>query len=442
MSINTPMSQDCVKPRPATRAESLLADYDAIRSMTLKLVEPLSAEDCALQAMPQASPAKWHLAHSTWFFEAFVLAPTIADYQPINETYLYLFNSYYNAMGRQFHRPHRGLLTRPSLDEVLDYRRAVDDRMKALIETAGEHVVSRLASTIETGLNHEQQHQELILSDIKTLFYANPLLPAYRTSDATMPAPGKDAVGTQWLMFEAGLRDIGHAGEGFAYDNESPRHRVWLDAFSLAAHCVANADYLQFIAEGGYERPEYWLSDGWNTLREQGWSAPLYWEKIDGDWRQFTLAGMRQIDPAQPVCHLSYYEADAYARWAGARLPTEAEWEFAASQSPTNETRGTLLEDERFHPASNPPAAAARTALHRMIGDVWEWTSSAYAAYPGYQSPEGALGEYNAKFMCNQFVLRGGSCVTPQSHIRVTYRNYFAADARWQFSGLRLARNE
>ncbi|MCB9854406.1 MAG: ergothioneine biosynthesis protein EgtB [Phycisphaerales bacterium] len=445
MSINTPVSQDRVAVHAMSGAASILADYASIRATTLRLVESLSAEDCAIQAMPEASPAKWHLAHSTWFFEAFVLAPNIVDYTPISETYLYLFNSYYNAMGRQFHRPHRGLLSRPSLDEVLDYRRAVDDRMTAFIESASDDVVRRVAPTIETGLNHEQQHQELILTDIKALFSANPLRPVYRAAPASSTQHAQNAAGdVRWIQFREGLREIGSTGDRFCYDNETPRHRIWVDAFALAERPVSNGEFAAFIADGGYERPEIWLSDGWNAVQRNAWTQPLYWEKSDGVWSQLTLAGMRRIDASEPVCHLSYYEADAFARWSGARLPTEAEWEIAAAASIAEghqSLRGTLLEDERFHPAPCPAGVEGGVRLQRMIGDVWEWTSSAYAPYPGYQSPEGALGEYNAKFMCNQLVLRGGSCATPQSHIRETYRNYFAAEARWQFSGLRLARN-
>lgn len=436
-TFTTPATHPGAKTRNFSIA-SLRSQYQSVRDTTLRLVEPLSAEDCAVQAMPDASPAKWHLAHSTWFFEAFVLAPNMRNYMPVNETYLYLFNSYYNTMGRQFARPHRGLLTRPSLDEILDYRRAIDDRVNSFLEKADAEVIRRIADIIIVGLNHEQQHQELILTDIKALLSANPLYPAYREWKK-MQDPGGSAPTPQWLRFDEGLRHIGYEGSGFSYDNEMPRHRVWLDAFDLSDRPVTNAEFAEFIADGGYDRPDHWLSDGWNTVRAQGWQAPLYWGRDDGAWQYFTLGGPRPVDPAEPVCHVSYFEAEAYARWAGARLPTEAEWEIAAAAKPGE--FGALVEDESFHPHPIGDNPADNPRLRRMIGDTWEWTSSAYTAYPGYKAPDGALGEYNAKFMCNQFVLRGGSCATPRSHIRWTYRNYFPADARWQFSGIRLARN-
>lgn len=442
-TITTAAGESDAIPR-SHNAESLLAAYESVRATTIRLVAPLSAEDCAVQAMPDASPAKWHLAHTTWFFEAFVLEPNTPGYKPLNDTYLYLFNSYYNSMGDQYARPNRGLLTRPSLDEVLDYRRAIDDRIKAFIESASAKLIRRIAPVIIIGLNHEQQHQELILTDIKVLLFANPLYPAYHTPDG----PNTDAASAsppelRWVRIEEGLRQIGHAGDDFAYDNETPRHRVWVDAFEIADRPVTNGDFAEFIADGGYERPDHWLSDGWTTIRSHDWKAPWYWLPHEDGWRQFTLAGMKELDPAEPVCHVSYYEADAYARWAGCRLPTEAEWEVSAAEAGETE-RGSLVDDERFRPnpiATQADDAASPPRMRRMIGDVWEWTASAYAAYPGYKPPAGALGEYNAKFMCDQLVLRGGACTTSRSHIRLTYRNYFPADARWQYSGLRLARD-
>jgi len=415
--------------------------YRAVRGRTLQLTEPLSAEDCAIQAMPDASPAKWHLAHTSWFFETFLLAAFDSSHRPLNEAYAFLFNSYYNAVGAQFARPRRGLLSRPDLHEVLDYRRAVDDGVGAWLERASDEDFRRAAPIVVLGLNHEQQHQELILTDIKALFFANPLWPAYRpssVSELSEPAPAPN-----WIRFDEGVREIGHAGDAFAYDNESPRHRVWIDAFEICDRPVTNAEYRAFIEDGGYEQSAWWLSDGWTTVQQMHWQAPAYWHRVDGEWQEFTLAGMRSIRAAEPVTHLSFYEAEAYARWAGARLPTEAEWELAATTSlegAGSAEAGALLEDESYHPRPIR-AVPASTTPRRMIGDVWEWTASAYAAYPGYRPPEGALGEYNAKFMCNQMVLRGGSCATPRDHIRATYRNFFPPAARWQFSGLRLARH-
>ncbi len=437
MSTITTISGGSVSSSAANDGVGLAERYRSIRTETLNLVAPLTAEDCAVQAMAEASPAKWHLAHSTWFFETFVLAAHDPKYAPFDETYLYLFNSYYNSVGRQYSRPHRGLLTRPSLDEVLDYRRAIDDRVLAFIEGASNDIAKRAASTILIGLNHEQQHQELILTDIKALFWANPLRPAYQVDDSAASAIGSTG-SVRWVELDDGLREIGFSGEGFCYDNETPRHRVWLDRFALSDRPVTNGEFIQFIEDGGYARSDLWLSDGWIAVGREGWHSPLYWEKTDGGWENFTLAGMRPVDLTEPVCHVSYFESDAYARWAGARLPTESEWESAADGATE---QGALLEGHRFHPAALVDTDRAAISLRRMIGDVWEWTSSAYSAYPGYRTPEGAIGEYNAKFMCNQFVLRGGSCATSGSHVRGTYRNYFSAAARWQFSGLRLARN-
>lgn len=437
MSTVTTISGGSVSSSAANHGVGLAERYRAIRTETLNLVAPLTAEDCAVQAMAEASPAKWHLAHSTWFFETFVLAAHDPKYVPFDETYLYLFNSYYNSVGKQYSRPHRGLLTRPSLDEVLDYRRAIDDRVLAFIDGANNDIAERAASTILIGLNHEQQHQELILTDIKALFWANPLRPAYQVGDSAALATGSTGP-VRWVELDDGVREIGFSGDGFCYDNEMPRHRVWLDRFALSDRPVTNGEFIQFIEDGGYTRSDLWLSDGWIAVGREGWQSPLYWEKTDGGWAYFTLAGMRPVDLTEPVCHVSYFESDAFARWAGARLPTESEWESAADGAAEP---GALLEGHRFHPAALADTDRAATSLRRMIGDVWEWTSSAYSAYPGYRTPEGAIGEYNAKFMCNQFVLRGGSCATSGSHVRSTYRNYFSAAARWQFSGLRLARN-
>jgi ergothioneine biosynthesis protein EgtB len=373
---------------------------------------------------------KWHLAHTTWFFETFVLEPR-AGFRAFDPVYRVLFNSYYNAVGEQFSRPERGQLTRPGLAEVLAYRRDVDARLATLLE-AGALDAAALA-VVELGLHHEQQHQELIVTDLKHLFAKNPLHPVYRER---RPEAARRAPPLRWRAFEAGIREVGHAGPGFAFDNETPRHAVYLHAFALASRPVTNREYLAFVAAGGYARPELWLADGWNAVRTQGWRAPLYWQESDGAWRAYTLAGLRAVDPEEPVTHVSFYEADAYARWAGARLPTEFEWEVAAQEAPLD---GHFAESGRLHPAP-ARAAEAEDALLQLFGDVWEWTASAYAPYPGFAPAAGALGEYNGKFMANQLVLRGGSCATPASHVRASYRNFFYPDARWQFSGIRLAR--
>jgi ergothioneine biosynthesis protein EgtB len=409
--------------------EDLTALYRGVREQTESLCSPLAIEDYVVQSMPDASPVKWHLAHTAWFFETFLLAATDAEYRPFNPRWGYLFNSYYNAVGDRVPRPRRGTLSRPTVEEVYRYRRHTDDRVLDWLAGAGEAELSRLGPVLTLGCHHEQQHQELILTDLKHAFGGNPLRPVYREQPTTAPAP---AAAARWLTFTAGLRHVGHDGSGFAFDNESPRHAVYVHAFRLASRLVTCGEYLAFLDDGGYRRPELWLSDGWNVCVNNGWTAPLYWEQDGGRWRIFTLAGTRKLDESEPVCHVSGYEADAYARWAGARLPTEFEWEIAAEHA---EPDGNLLESGCLHPSP----AADRGKLQQLLGDVWEWTASPYTAYPGYRPPPGALGEYNGKFMCNQLVLRGGSCATPRSHIRRTYRNFFPPDARWQFTGIRLA---
>jgi ergothioneine biosynthesis protein EgtB len=402
--------------------------YAATRRATERLCAPLSVEDCQVQSMADASPAKWHLAHTSWFFETFVLEAAGSGYQPFNPQFRVLFNSYYHTVGEQHPRPQRGLLSRPSLDEVLAYRRHVDAHLRALLGNGGG--TDQLA-VIELGVQHEQQHQELILTDIKHLLFANPLRPAYAAPAAP---PATTAPPPSWFSHAGGVHLIGAGPDDFAFDNERPRHRVVIEPFALASRLVTNAELCAFIADGGYTRPDLWLSDGWAAVVAEGWSAPLYWERHDGEWQVFTLGGVRPLCASEPVSHVSYYEADAFARWAGARLPTEAEWEIVAAPRHTD---GNFVETGALHPA------AARKEEHpaQLFGDVWEWTASAYQPYPGYRAPAGALGEYNGKFMCNQMVLRGGSCATPLSHMRASYRNFFPPSARWQFTGIRLARD-
>jgi ergothioneine biosynthesis protein EgtB len=412
-------------------AEDLAGRFQEVRGGSLELARPLSPEDCALQSMPDASPVKWHLAHTSWFFETFVLEQALPGYRPFHESFRVLYNSYYNAVGEQHPRPDRGLISRPSLAEIGSYRAHVDEAMSTLL--GRPEGIGAAGPVVELGLHHEQQHQELILMDVKHLLSRNPLRPAYRPA-----APQTDPGGTGpllWHAYEEGVRWIGHRREGFSFDNERPRHRQFVSAFELGSRLVTNGEFLQFVEDRGYERANLWLSDGFATAKAQGWDAPLYWERRDDAWFEFTLAGLEPLDPNRPVCHVSYYEADAFARWASARLPTEAEWETAASGLPRE---GNLLESGELHPL--PAPAGSDDHPKQLYGDVWEWAQSPYSPYPGYQAEAGALGEYNGKFMANQFVLRGGACVTPTSHIRATYRNFFYPHMRWQFAGFRLAR--
>jgi ergothioneine biosynthesis protein EgtB len=417
----------------APPARDLVGRYLAVRRFTESLCEGMATEDYVVQSMPDVSPTKWHLAHTSWFFETFVLREHLPEYRPIEEAYAFLFNSYYVHAGERHCRAQRGYISRPTVAEVYEYRAHVDRWMRHLLEHAGPDPLNRLDPLVTLGIHHEQQHQELLLTDIKHVFSVNPLRPALRAS----ANPGsRDPGPLDWASFPGGVHWIGHEGEGFAYDNEGPRHQQFVQPFRLADRLTTNGEYLAFMADGGYERPELWLSMGWATVQENGWSEPFYWERRDEEWWSYTLSGMRRVDPHEPVCHLSYFEADAFARWAGARLPTEAEWEVAAGSVPVG---GNLVESERFHPA--PAASAGEGKPRQMYGDVWEWTRSQYSPYPGYEAPAGALGEYNGKFMCNQFVLRGGSCATSATHIRRTYRNFFPPEATWQFSGVRLARD-
>jgi ergothioneine biosynthesis protein EgtB len=415
----------------ATAADALAQRYRAVRAATLALAEPLSAEDCALQSMPDASPTKWHLAHTSWYFETFALEPALPGYRPFEPAFRVLFNSYYNGVGPQYARPQRGLLTRPSLAEVHAYREHVDRHLLALLEDT--KLDAALREVVLLGTHHEQQHQELILTDVKHLLAQNPLAPVYRES-AARSARG-EAAGARFAAFPGGVREMGHAGAGFAFDNEGPRHRVYLEPFALASRPVTNREFLAFVDAGGYRDPDPWLSDGWAAVQRSGWEAPLYWQRREGAWWTFTLGGLRELALDEPVTHVSFYEADAFARWSAARLPTEMEWEVAAAGAPLV---GNFVESGALHPR---PSAPGESGFAQLFGDVWEWTRSAYAPYPGYASPAGALGEYNGKFMSNQIVLRGGSCATPADHIRASYRNFFYPDTRWQFSGIRLARD-
>lgn len=416
----------------AQRCESIRQRFEKTRQFTEQLCAPLSAEDCTIQSMPDVSPTRWHLAHTTWFFETFALAD-LNGYRLFHPAFGSLFNSYYNTVGEPFPRKHRGLLSRPGLDEILDYRLHVERHMSELF-TDNEDV--ELAQVIELGLQHEQQHQELILTDIKHVLSCNPLFPVYRDARAAPPAV---PCPLGWTAFDEGIRMIGHDGNGFAYDNETPRHRELVGDFTIADRLVNCGEYLEFMDDGGYRRPDLWLSIGWQRVCDERWQAPMYWSFRDGRWWQFTLSGIRVAESTEPVCHVSYFEADAYARWSDARLPTEAEWEIASEDTEVAGNFADTLWDAEapLHPSAPIEPHQSRP---QMFGDVWQWTASPYTPYPKYKIPNGALGEYNGKFMCNQYVLRGGSCATSKSHMRRTYRNFFPPEARWQFSGIRLAR--
>jgi ergothioneine biosynthesis protein EgtB len=413
--------------------QNFIERYQTVRRFSEQLCEPLVTEDYVIQSMPDTSPTKWHLAHVTWFWETFLLAQEVPNYQSLHPDYAYLFNSYYNSLGARHSRPKRGLISRPTVQQTYDYRRYVDEQVLTLLEKLDEERIAQLMPILTLGLNHEQQHQELILTDIKHVLAANILHPMYKERSI---ASGLQVPALQWISFPEGIQEIGHEGEGFFFDNEEPRHRQFLEAFQLGSRLVTNGEYLAFIKDGGYKNPLLWLSDGWNTVQQEEWEAPMYWEQHDGQWEMMTLNGFRKVEESEPVCHVSYYEADAYARWADARLATEAEWEVAARTVPV---KGNFVESGLYHPASLSESPSDGK-LAQMYGDVWEWTQSAYLPYPGYKPASGAVGEYNGKFMCNQFVLRGGSCATAESHIRSTYRNFFPPNARWQFMGVRLAK--
>jgi ergothioneine biosynthesis protein EgtB len=411
--------------------EPLARRFTEIRETTLALAEPLSAEDCAVQSMEDASPTKWHLAHTTWYFETFVLEPALGGYRPFHPVFRGLFNSYYQRVGGQHPRPQRGLLTRPPLSEIVRYRTHVERRVLDWLHGSPE---PPLLDLFVLGLHHEQQHQELLLMDIKHAFSCNPLRPAYR---ALAPPERGDEKPAQWSAWSGGLAEIGHRGGSFGFDNEFPCHRVCLEPFEIASRLATNGEYLAFMSDGGYRRPELWLSDGWALAERAGWQSPLYWQRDGENWQEFTLAGMRPLRAESPVAHLSYYEADAFARWSGARLPSEAEWEVWAVRQPS---AGNFLESGHLHPIPARPSST-EDGPSQLFGDLWEWTRTAYGPYPGYRVPAGAVGEYNGKFMCNQLSLRGGACVTPADHIRATYRNFFYPHQRWEFAGVRLARD-
>jgi ergothioneine biosynthesis protein EgtB len=422
-SPSTPISPD------AERA-SALRRFRQVRRASEQICAPLAIEDYVVQTMPDVSPPKWNLAHTSWFFETFLLQPFVPGYRAAHPQFGFLFNSYYEAVGERQPRDRRGMLSRPTVAEVYEYRRHIDQAMSDLIDRSNEPQSRELASLLELGLHHEQQHQELMLTDVKHILAANPLKPAYGT-----PRPSAASVLTElsWHDYDGGLIETGFAGAGFAFDNESPRHTNYLQPFRIASRPTTNAEYLEFIADGGYREPRHWLSEGWETVQQQRWQAPLYWERRDGEWLHFTLAGLQPLAVDEPVCHVSFFEADAFASWCGKRLLTEFEWEHAAA--------GVSLTGRFLEPGDpcHPQPAPNEPGLLQMFGDVWQWTASPYRPYPGYRPAAGAVGEYNGKFMCNQFVLRGGSCATPQGHIRPTYRNFFPPAARWQFSGIRLA---
>jgi ergothioneine biosynthesis protein EgtB len=417
-----------------TRAARLLARFREVRDFSERLCETLEPEDYVVQSIPDVSPTKWHLAHTSWFFETFILKVWMPSYRTAVPQYAFLFNSYYNAAGDMHRRDLRGLISRPTVAETYRFRQSIDTHIQELLENADDELLEEMEPVFTIGLHHEQQHQELLVTDIKHVLAQNPLHPVYRKRDERIES--QPIAQPNFIEFPETILEIGHGGRGFSYDNEGPRHRALVPAFALATRPVTNGEFIEFIEAGGYRKPEFWLSLGWMTVNEQRWEAPLYWERRDGAWWNFTLAGMRPVDEAEPVTHASYFEADAFANWHGSRLPTEFEWERAAIDLPIE---GNFVGTERFQPA--PVEAEPGDKLQQMYGDVWEWTRSAYLPYPGYHAAPGALGEYNGKFMCNQMVLRGGSCATSQNHIRATYRNFFQPEKRWQFSGIRLARD-
>lgn len=442
-----------VNPLQATTKAGLVDYFKRVRRLTEALCSPLVTEDYIVQPIDDVSPPKWHLGHTTWFFETMFLVGLKPGYRPYHPQYAYLFNSYYHSLGERWNRPQRGVLSRPTVAEVYEYRRAIDEAMTAFILELDEPDWARISELIVLAINHEQQHQELLVADIKYILAANPLHPVYDSAQLlsqlgnspVSPSPGgpqaePGAVALMYVPLQAGLYEIGYEQAGFCYDNEQPRHRFFLNDFALANRLVTNREYLAFVEDGGYSDFRHWLSDGWDAVQEKGWTAPLFWKETDGEFVEITLHGVKDLDLDQPVCHVSYYEAEAYASWAGKRLPTEQEWEVAATREVSAIRAGNFMDTGLLQPR---PAAVPRdsTEIAQLFGDVWEWTQSAYLPYPGYRHAEGPLGEYNGKFMINQMVLRGGSCATPQDHFRITYRNFFQPDKRWQFIGIRLADN-
>ena len=418
--------------QPVKNNEQILASqYSTIRNFSESLCKPLEIEDFCLQSMPDASPVKWHLAHTSWFFETFLLEPFVKGYKPFNKNFNYLFNSYYNAVGKQYPRPQRGLQSRPTVAEVFQYRKYVDEQIVELISNHHPQK-SVIEYRLELGLNHEQQHQELMLTDLKHAWSYNPMTPAYQPKSNPSVSSVNGTLALNWSEYKSGLYPMGSTDNQFCFDNELPKHDVHLVDFQIAKRLVSNGEYLEFVESAGYQDAMQWLSEGWGIIQQQQWKHPIYWHQIDGKWFEYTLQGLLPLDLSLPACHLSYFEADAYARWCGARLATEFEWELAAKEQILS---GNFVESKEFHPT------AATASNQQFFGDCWEWTSSSYSAYPGFSTAAGAIGEYNGKFMCNQMVLRGGSCVTSSSHIRPTYRNFFYTDARWQFSGIRLAKD-
>lgn len=410
--------------------QQLIARYRQVRNDSVDICRPLSTEDHCIQTSPEVSPPKWHLAHTSWFFEAFILSRQGDGYQPYHPQYDYLFNSYYETMGMPFPRAQRGLLSRPGVDEILQYRNYVDTAMTAHIEIVTGERLDELSFLIELGLNHEQQHQELLYTDIKHILAFNPLMPAY---DSTLPIAESDEVQCiEWLNKSAGTHYIGNDHNDFSYDNEGPRHRVLIRDHQIASRTVNNGEYLAFMQAGGYQDCSLWLADGWKHIKDKAWCSPLYWHFIDDQWWYMTLAGLRKVDMTAPVTHVSFYEADAFARWHGSRLPEEAEWELASLEH--DPQQGNYREDGYLQPIATIDAKD-------FFGNVWEWTKSTYAPYPGFKPLQGSVGEYNGKFMCNQMVLRGGSCVSPRQHLRHSYRNFFYPHERWQFTGIRLAKD-
>jgi ergothioneine biosynthesis protein EgtB len=416
----------------------LIKYFRRVRNVSEEICQPLMIEDYVVQPIEDVSPPKWHLGHTSWFYEAMFLDRYVKNYKPFHPKYFFLFNSYYQSLGDRWERPKRGVLSRPTVKNVYEYRQAITERMIELTEKIKENKWKEYSELLVLALNHEQQHQELLLTDIKYILAMNPLFPVYQPSK--QPAPNDTGLESEFIEFDGGVYEIGFKGNGFCYDNEQPQHKTYVDAFKLQNRLVTNAEYLKFMESGGYDEFRFWLSDGWDAVQKNGWQAPLHWGKIDGEWHEMTLNGLRKIVPDAPVCHVSYFEAEAYASWANKRLPSEAEWEIAARESGVKPEQGNFYDDKIYHLLPVDPSRQDNgKGIYQMLGDVWEWTGSGYLPYPGYKQAEGALGEYNGKFMVNQMVLRGGSCATSRNHARITYRNFFQPDKRWQFTGIRLA---